>query len=255
MIKLLRSQTRVPDEIVVAPSWDGTAKEASLQASWEGAAAGWTQFKVTPSTGYDNAATNRNRGARVATGEALAFWDADDVPHPKKLSLTMAVFASRPRTVLVLHGFRFTRVNNPSRVTFPAVPSDLAALTLRDNAWLNAKEKWGKPYVRNHPFSQGAAQYGWPTVLRWVALAYPYPEVDPNSKRHEFTPLLLGEDCLFVRGVAVHELPVVYVHAPLGLYFRRSKEQNRVQARYHKVAIAAEARKREEARRRRKGGG
>jgi glycosyltransferase involved in cell wall biosynthesis len=82
------AQTHPPFEVIVADdgSTDGTA---ALVASY-GAR---VRHLVQPNAGP---AAARNLGLRAATGNFIAFLDADDCWHPEKLSRQLARFEARP---------------------------------------------------------------------------------------------------------------------------------------------------------------
>jgi len=69
------------------------------------------------------ASAARNTACRSARGQLLAFLDADDFWHPRKLEIQLAVFASRPDIVLCWTLFRRHRSDGPPPIdAIPAVP-------------------------------------------------------------------------------------------------------------------------------------
>lgn len=82
------AQTYRPIEVIVAD--DGSTDETAHVAASYGAAVRFvTQVTAGP-------AATRNLGVRAATGDFVAFLDADDVWHADKLARQMARFAARP---------------------------------------------------------------------------------------------------------------------------------------------------------------
>lgn len=81
------------------------------------------------------ASAARNRGAELATGEWLAFLDADDLWTPGKLTAQCAWLEAHPGTELVFgHGANFTIEADGTRREEPARPAYLpgAALLRRE---------------------------------------------------------------------------------------------------------------------------
>ena len=84
------SQTHRADEIIVVD--DGSTDDTVAMLSAYGAA---IRVMRQPQRGVSAA---RNAGIQAASGELIAFLDADDVWLPDKLTRQMAVFASDPET-------------------------------------------------------------------------------------------------------------------------------------------------------------
>jgi glycosyltransferase involved in cell wall biosynthesis len=84
----IAAQTYRPVEIIVVD--DGSTDDSARIAQQYGA-----QIRLH-SQANAGPATARNHGTRLATGEFLAFLDADDLWHPTKLEEQMARFRDRP---------------------------------------------------------------------------------------------------------------------------------------------------------------
>lgn len=75
---------------------------------------------------HRGAAAARNRGVRLATQPMLAFLDADDVWHPRKLACQLAALANSPGQAMVFgHCVEFSDPVD----CFPIRPSTLEALS------------------------------------------------------------------------------------------------------------------------------
>lgn len=61
----------------------------------------------------------RNEGWRVASGDLVAFLDADDAWHPRKLEIQTEVMSAHPGTVMSCHQHRFSRDNDWNLVSSP----------------------------------------------------------------------------------------------------------------------------------------
>jgi glycosyltransferase involved in cell wall biosynthesis len=87
------AQTRPPAEVVVVD--DGSSDDTEQRLAAFGDRVRYVR--------QDNAGVSaaRNRGVREATGDLVAFLDADDVWHPRKLERQLAAFAARPELGLV----------------------------------------------------------------------------------------------------------------------------------------------------------
>lgn len=104
-IESVERQTAPPCEVIVVDdaSGDGTADEVrSLQAKYP---AGWLKLIELPRNG--GAGEARNAGWDAALGQCIAFLDADDTWHPRKLELQSRQFVLDPSLALCGHAFRF----------------------------------------------------------------------------------------------------------------------------------------------------
>lgn len=96
-LRSLRRQSRVPDEIIVVD--DGSEDNTAAAARFHGARV-LTQSNAGP-------AAARNVGIRAASGEWIAFLDADDLWLEQSLERRLAAAQGRPEIGLVFSDFLF----------------------------------------------------------------------------------------------------------------------------------------------------
>src|SRR5690348_7411877 len=87
-LETVLTQTQAPAEVVVVD--DGSTDASAEIAASFGAAV------VCVHQEHRGHAAARNRGVEIATGELLAFVDADDVLTPEKTEIQRARFRARP---------------------------------------------------------------------------------------------------------------------------------------------------------------
>jgi glycosyltransferase involved in cell wall biosynthesis len=89
----LRAQTRPPDEVIVVD--DGSPDDI------ESAVRPYGSFVTYLRKENGGASSARNLGIDHATGDFIAFLDADDYWHPRKLETQLAIFREHPAVGLV----------------------------------------------------------------------------------------------------------------------------------------------------------
>ena len=99
-LESVRAQTQAPAEIIVVD-------DASDDASARVIAALPADVKRLRLAQNRGAASARNAGWQAATQELIAFLDADDAWHPRKLELQTAWMQARPEVALSGHGYAF----------------------------------------------------------------------------------------------------------------------------------------------------
>lgn len=104
-IESVAAQTLRPQEVIVVDdkSGDGTASYVETLAG--NYAQGWLQ--VLPLDKNVGAASARNAGWDGASGAFIAFLDADDVWHPRKIEYQFQYLRDHPDVSLCGHAFRF----------------------------------------------------------------------------------------------------------------------------------------------------
>lgn len=111
-IRSLLEQTRRPDEVIVVD--DGSPDDIGAAVGQFGS---FVRYFRKENGGVASA---RNFGLDVATGDFIAFLDADDYWHPQKLQRQMDVFAAHPEVGLVSCRYRVLRPDG-SELICPAL--------------------------------------------------------------------------------------------------------------------------------------
>ncbi|CAM2056867.1 colanic acid biosynthesis glycosyl transferase WcaI [Desulfovibrionales bacterium] len=130
-IKTVADQTIQPYEILVIDdgSHDNTARLVECIAAEQ---PGLTLLCLSLSKNRGPSAA-RNIGWDTATGDYVAFLDADDLWHPKKLEHTICLLTAHPELDLLGHAFAVSKGDAATFSELPA-PNDLPAL--RPIQWL-----------------------------------------------------------------------------------------------------------------------
>lgn len=102
-IASVAQQTRRPAEIILVDDASGDGTLAVLREI-EQAYPGWV--KVLQSDENRGAASARNAGWAAASQPYIAFLDADDAWHPRKIEIQYAYMSAHPEVALCGHGHR-----------------------------------------------------------------------------------------------------------------------------------------------------
>lgn len=130
-LRSVTAQTLQPLEVIAVDdaSDDGTWEELNrLQAEL-----GTEFLRILRLPNNAGASAARNAGWDLARGDLVAFLDADDAWHPRKLELQYELMRSRPELSLTGHGFQLHGTPMPDIEPVP----DLATVTARALLWKN----------------------------------------------------------------------------------------------------------------------
>ena len=131
-IESVAAQTERPAELIVVDDASGDASSALLDELVSRYAAGWLRIESLPRN--CGAATARNHGWDLSIGEFVAFLDADDTWHPRKLELQLAFMRAHPLFTLSGHGH-----------VIGMPPADLSPLEWREVGF--EELLWRNPFV------------------------------------------------------------------------------------------------------------
>lgn len=159
LVASLRSQTRAPEQIVVAVSGCETSELPVLDAL------------VLHRPERQTAGANRNHGSAAATGDVLIYQDADDIPHPQRVEIIAGLF-EKYKIEHLMHLFYY--------------------YVARDQSF-SVREAAKRSRYRTTPIAEGITN-GNPAVARsvWQAIHWPeYPQigedVDFNARVYKHT--------------------------------------------------------------------
>jgi glycosyltransferase involved in cell wall biosynthesis len=100
-VSSVAAQTRLPAEVILVDDGSGDGTLDVLHALAAAHRAGWIKVLVLPRN--RGAADARNAGWAAATQPYLAFLDADDAWHPRKVELQYGYMKEHPEVALCAH--------------------------------------------------------------------------------------------------------------------------------------------------------
>jgi glycosyltransferase involved in cell wall biosynthesis len=154
-----------------------------------------------------NASMNRNRGWSVATGDWIAFIDADDKYHPIKLKVTEDVILQHQNANCIIHSYFYHQKNFQPFDTenYEIVTNDFIKANTFTNGWVDKKNLNHYNGDTNVNAGNIAASQGMTTVRRSMMQRY---EEDMNR----------GEDGYFCRKVCWFNDGLIAINVPLMIY-------------------------------------
>jgi hypothetical protein len=133
-VESVTGQTRLPAELILVDDASGDGTFEHLRALATRYAAGWIKIIALPEN--RGAADARNAGWQAATQPYVAFLDADDAWHARKIELQHGFMASHPEVALCAHRHEvLERSHIPQRNVgeFSAEPISKTSLLLSNN--------------------------------------------------------------------------------------------------------------------------
>ncbi len=100
-VQSVANQTLLPKEVILVDDGNGEGTKALLHRIARAYSEGWVQ--VVTMAGNAGVASARNAGWAVATQELIAFLDADDAWHPRKIELQFQYMQEHPEVSLSGH--------------------------------------------------------------------------------------------------------------------------------------------------------
>jgi cellulose synthase/poly-beta-1,6-N-acetylglucosamine synthase-like glycosyltransferase len=183
------AQTEPPREVFLVDdaSGDGTLERLHELAATHRPGL----FHVIALTHNGGPGPARNAGFEAASGELVAFLDADDAWFPDKLRVQSGWMAAHPEAALTGHPTRVLRAGEP----LPSIPATFAArrITLNDMLRSNRFPTRSVMLRRALPFRFGGRSVSedyllWLEVVASGAACYRLEAVMAGSFREEFDP-------------------------------------------------------------------
>jgi glycosyltransferase involved in cell wall biosynthesis len=179
------AQTLLPTEVILIEDGSGDGTLERLQALAVTHPAGWIRIVELPEN--QGAASARNAGWAAARQPYLAFLDADDAWHPRKIELQYGFMAAHADVALCGHGYEV--------LSTPAIPQDQV------------------PALNAQPLSRLSLLLSNRLVTPSVMLKRELPQRFHAGRRHVDDHLLW----LQIQGAG---LPVVRLSAPLTYVYK-----------------------------------
>jgi glycosyltransferase involved in cell wall biosynthesis len=210
MLRSIATQTMKPKEVIVAlSSFTGDAGELEMKLS------ATYPVRILPTSEKLYAGGNRERAIKVATGDLIAFLDADDEIHPQRLEI-ISQLAAETNAKCILTTFVYDKDREADYFEH------------RYN-WRDARLKRGKalyedtasddnasaPVLKPAPLS---SKGGWTSIVH----GNPTCAIEVFSQVHPRNIAQRGEDAYFLREVLVafgpNDNTMVAVDLPLTAY-------------------------------------
>jgi glycosyltransferase involved in cell wall biosynthesis len=164
-------QSVLPREVIVV---DDASGQEALASAREAVDASWPSARMLPLTTNVGPGVARNLGWGEAQGAWVAFLDADDEWHPRKLEVQMAEIDRHPSTLFSSHGMadgsRTTKDGDASITTGAVEGISYRSLLLR-NRVATSSVVVRRDVSPRFPVTQRHCE----DYALWLALAYQHP--------------------------------------------------------------------------------
>jgi glycosyltransferase involved in cell wall biosynthesis len=115
-LQSVTAQTRAPKEIIVV---DDASTDNTRELAANFASNSLIPLRVIAQSANGGPSAARNTGWDAATSDYIAFLDADDQWHPRKIELQYPVMHNQPEVTMSCHGHHFS-----SSTTWAAIPNN-----------------------------------------------------------------------------------------------------------------------------------
>lgn len=119
-VETVARQTALPEEVILVDDASGDGTLALLESLADEYGRAW--IRVIAQRVNQGAADARNAGWEAATQPYIAFLDADDAWHPRKIAIQHAFMAAHPEVGLCAHRHEIV-------ARLPETPADIGPLT------------------------------------------------------------------------------------------------------------------------------
>ena len=113
-LQSVATQTLAPQEIIVV---DDASTDSTREIAANFASTSSIPLRVITQPTNSGPSAARNAGWDTATGDYIAFLDADDQWHPRKIELQYPVMQSQPEVTMSCHGHHFSSSTTWAQIT------------------------------------------------------------------------------------------------------------------------------------------